>query len=247
MDFFKSFIIFYIIVLTAVIFIILKPFIESRAKFFVKILNRINKKIKNMIIERRVKHTIEVMITPYRTTSLNDVLLVAVVYLFVGYLILAKFLFLAVVVSNSMYPTVEKGDLVLIQTISKEPEVGDIILFKGKPTLDPERRELILHRVYAIKGNKILTKGDAMPVPDPWVVSKNDIVGKAVTIGGYPVVIKGAGKDLVIEPGKKITNPVAVYYIIGTMRKFGFLIFILIILIYILFEVVPHAKKKSIS
>lgn len=198
-------------------------------------------------METKVRHAIDKMVSPHKGRSVNDVLLVAVLYLFIGYLILAKFFFLAVVVSNSMYPTVKKGDLVLIQTISKEPEVGDIILFKGIPEKDPEKRELILHRVYAVKGDKIFTKGDAMPMPDPWVIKKEDIIGKAVTIAGYPVVIRSVGEDLILEPGKTVTNPIAVYYILGTMRKFGFLIFILIMIFYIVLELFSVTKKKSFA
>jgi signal peptidase len=158
-------------------------------------------------------------------------------YLFLGYLILSKIFFFAAVVSDSMRPTFERGDLVLIQTLSKEPEVGDIILFSGFIELDEERREFVIHRVYAItERGMVKTKGDAMRVPDPWEVPPEKIVGKAVTILGHPVIVKHAGESLIVEPGRAITNPIVIQYVLGTTRKMGMLIFFLVILMYLLLE-----------
>ncbi|WP_456475384.1 S24/S26 family peptidase, partial [Candidatus Pyrohabitans sp.] len=71
--------------------------------------------------ERKINAKIVRLVFPRRPKSLSEILLVSILYLFLGYLILSKIFFFAVVMSDSMRPTFEKGDLVLVQTLSKEP------------------------------------------------------------------------------------------------------------------------------
>lgn len=88
---------------------------------------------------------------------------------------------IAVVESGSMIPTLEKGDLII--SIGVDPsnlKVGDIILFKSP--LNPNI--IIVHRIIRIYNynNTILieTKGDNNPVPDPWRVNGNQVLGKVI-------------------------------------------------------------------
>jgi len=88
-----------------------------------------------------------------------------------------------IVLSGSMDPMMRVGDVVVITHIEPEDvSVGDIIAYK-----DPSGREnvIITHRVEEVieeEGNTLgfQTKGDANADIDQYVVSKNDIVGKAV-------------------------------------------------------------------
>lgn len=108
--------------------------------------------------------------------------LLLLAYLFMAY---NQYIFFASAVSDSMSPGIEKGDVVLMQTIDKTPRVGDIILFEGEDAP-------ITHRVYGIEGNKVITKGDANPAPDA-PIEKEKVLAKAVVIFNKPVVFRNLG------------------------------------------------------
>ncbi len=115
---------------------------------------------------------------------------------FVVLLLLLAFthkLFWAVVVSDSMYPTMKRGDIILVQAIHIDPHVGDIIMFKRPDSYLP-----ITHRVLKIQGDLIYTGGDASG-PDPWVITKKDVIAQAVMIEGKPIVIPGVGKYFILN------------------------------------------------
>jgi len=95
---------------------------------------------------------------------------------------------LLAVASGSMVPTLNKGDLIIVQgvidagTIVAEAGTGDVIVFH-KPG-DPE--QLIVHRAVEKWEDgdvwKFNTKGDANSGDDHWIrsVEETDIVGKVV-------------------------------------------------------------------
>lgn len=196
--------------------------------------------------ERKINAKIVRLVFPRRPKTLSEIVLASILYLFLGYLILSKIFFFAVVMSDSMRPTFEKGDLVLIQTLSKEPQRGDIILFSGFIELDEEKREFIIHRVYSIsKDGTVKTKGDAMPMPDPWVVPPEKIVGKAVMLFGQPVVVKHVGESLILEPGKVITNPIVLQYVLGTTRNMGMTVFLILMILYLLLEIREQRLRRA--
>ncbi len=182
---------------------------------------------------RMVAERVRVMLGKQEAPSMQGVFLVTIFYLLSGYIILSKVFFFAVVLGNSMYPVLEKGDLVLVQTLSRDPEVGDIILFSGFIERDVERRQYVLHRVYEVTPEGIITKGDAMPAPDPWVVPRDRILGKAVTIAGKPLAIPGAGEALIVEPGREPSRT-SVLYLLGIAQRAGTAMFIGFMLIYLL-------------
>jgi signal peptidase I len=77
----------------------------------------------------------------------------------------------------SMLPTVWPGDTLLVERASSdEVSEGDIVLY-GRD------RRLVVHRVVrkVSPGSGILTRGDAMPRPDP-LVSGNDVLGRISSI-----------------------------------------------------------------
>ena len=105
-----------------------------------------------------------------------------------------------VVVSGSMIPTLEMGDLIIVRGVDpKEITVDTVIVFYDptnyKQLLDlnvltATGARLIVHRVYGLeqKGDEIYfkTKGDHNPAPDPWLVPRNYVVG--VVIARIPYV-----------------------------------------------------------
>ncbi len=105
-------------------------------------------------------------------------------------------LFWAVVISDSMRPTMKRGDIILMQAIHIDPHVGDIIMFKIPTYYLP-----ITHRIIRMKHGLIWTGGDASG-PDPWVITKKDIIAQAVMIGGKPIVIPGVGKYFILNAQK---------------------------------------------
>lgn len=81
------------------------------------------------------------------------------------------------VFSSSMEPTFYKGDMIIVSG-DKNISVGDIIVFDVTVKSEP-----IIHRVYNVTPNGILTKGDnpyTNQHVDPWVIKENDIHGKAI-------------------------------------------------------------------
>ena len=88
----------------------------------------------------------------------------------------AGFLFLSpdyeaqVVRSESMKPSLNMGDVVIVGPVEGQLKPGDIISYEQKGAL-------IIHRVIEVKDGNIQTKGDANESADPWLVSISDVKG----------------------------------------------------------------------
>lgn len=82
------------------------------------------------------------------------------------------------VVSNSMSPTFSRGSLLIVSRDHDHPRVGDIIAF------EPEwfTQGVVTHRVHAIRGSEIFTKGDNNPVVDPAPVTSDRVDGRVLII-----------------------------------------------------------------
>lgn len=78
---------------------------------------------------------------------------------------------MANVLSGSMEPTFSKGALLLVKN-ETDISRGDIVVYQADT-------ELIVHRVQSIRGNKVITKGDANNVADP-EFDKSQIKGKVI-------------------------------------------------------------------
>jgi signal peptidase len=78
--------------------------------------------------------------------------------------------------TGSMMPAYQPGDLVVDRPASSGYRVGDVITFRS--TSGPD--EFITHRVVAVDGKTIHTKGDANSTPDPGTTTESDVVGKVV-------------------------------------------------------------------
>lgn len=102
-------------------------------------------------------------------------------------------IFPRVVITGSMVPVINIGDVVIIKEISpEEVELGDIILF-------PMGNTQVVHRVIEIKeqGNQkvFITKGDANCVPDADPVLPANVMGEVIFIipkaGWVTLLLKG--------------------------------------------------------
>lgn len=69
-----------------------------------------------------------------------------------------------------------KGDALIIGA-PKNIEVGDVILY-----INPKLGYPIIHRVINVTEEGYITKGDRNPAPDPWIVKKEWIKGKALIV-----------------------------------------------------------------
>ena len=81
------------------------------------------------------------------------------------------------VTGASMLPSIWPGDVVTIRS-SRLPEVsrGDVVLFfrDGR---------FFVHRVLGVSADRLLTRGDSLPGPDPPVTS-DELLGRIVSIAG---------------------------------------------------------------
>ena len=157
--------------------------------------------------------------------------------------ILYNYVFFTVPVSNSMRPTFEAGDLVLMQKFDTEPQKGDIVMF-GLAVIGKD--QIITHRVYSVTPEGIKTKGDAGAI-DYWVISPKQIHAKAITIGGQPIVIKSVGHYFLET---QISSTYAREFgfmqaIIRGGKQLGLLIFVICLVAYTWLSVNDMKKQKK--
>lgn len=78
-----------------------------------------------------------------------------------------------VVLSDSMEPTLHRGDLICIQPCEmSDVNTGDVITFQNNYGV------YVTHRVFEVNEEGIVTKGDANSDIDAYVVNSNNFVGK---------------------------------------------------------------------
>ncbi|WP_099209333.1 signal peptidase I [Thermococcus henrietii] len=112
-------------------------------------------------------------------------------YLLVGFLVLVLVLHFAlgfqyvVILTDSMEPHINPGDLVVTRPVSpSELHVGDVILYEVHIGSSTYR---ISHRIVAIKTDEsgriyFVTKGDNRKYTDPWRVYPDQVIGKVILV-----------------------------------------------------------------
>ena len=143
--------------------------------------------MKNLYIEPEIQKD---------TRNQDLILLIVLVFLILA--LGVKLILFQVIISDSMKPQFERGDLVLSQSIFKEANPGDIITFKSKFL-----QNSVTHRLIGYRGNFLSTKGDNNPIVDDYQATKEDILSKVVMINGQPVVIKGVGSYFILDFSKE--------------------------------------------
>jgi signal peptidase len=103
-----------------------------------------------------------------------------------------------VVVSDSMKPGFQRGDMIIVQSLFLTPEVGDIIMFSVK-----DKNYDISHRIISIKNGAIITKGDNNPRKDDYKTKQENIKGKAIQFNKNPLVIKNFGALFITDYSKQ--------------------------------------------
>src|SRR5690554_5540837 len=81
------------------------------------------------------------------------------------------------VVTGSMRPTIEPGDVILTAPSTEPVQVGDVVTF-----VDPIHGDRdVVHRVVGFDSDgMVLTKGDANDELDPWALHPDDVRGSVV-------------------------------------------------------------------
>jgi len=148
---------------------------------------------------------------------------------------------LLTVASGSMRPTLEIGELIVVQGILNASDLraalnpeGDIIVFRSPHG----EGELIVHRAI----NKttvdglwyIQTKGDNNPTPDPWSGPDTIRLGNANLISEKLLVGKVVGHV-----------PYVGYIPLYVRTPLGMVLLIVLILIIIFAEYIPFSSKKQ--
>lgn len=98
------------------------------------------------------------------------------------------------IVSRSMWPALNRGDIVFVKKSSPEDiQVGTVVVFR-------HGGGLAVHRVVETDGQSLVTKGDANTERDN-PITCDDIVGRVPTIGGGLVKLPYVGLlGLLINP-----------------------------------------------
>jgi len=160
------------------------------------------------------------------------------------FILINQYIYLGTVLSGSMEPMFKKGDLVLMQSIDKQPNIGDIIMFSTIANKEP-----ITHRIIRITpSGGIITKGDNNSVEDSWTLTKYNIIGKAVTIGKKPLALKGLGSILVPEAGDFtiMREPTTNSQILMLFQRFRVLQpFILLFITILYFYAIIETRKEE--
>jgi signal peptidase len=128
--------------------------------------------------------------------------------------LLGRPVFLSYAYSGSMTPTIDKGDLFLVNPFARNYDVGDIIVFHRSDGWT-------VHRIFAVTDEGFLTKGDNNVATDQQngqypPVKVDEIAGKVIVVAGHPLVIRGGG-TFIESARKRLTN----VYAIGLLLAIG--------------------------
>ncbi len=188
-----------IVAAVPLLFFLVRPWFVRTGVY--KILHEVYRKRRRQKELNQARSEFEEMFLKKRRYDLPTLALIAVTVL-LGGLIFSKTLFFVAVVSNSMAPSFWAGDLVLVQTFSKDHKAGDIAVFQN-PQVRYDNK--IIHRIVSISEEDIFTKGDNNNFQDEWSLSKDAILGSAVTLNGNPLVAKKLGRYFIkdFDPDKE--------------------------------------------
>jgi|GEM_PF-4646971 len=166
----------------------------------------------------------------------------------VGALILTQSLFFVAVTSNSMAPVFWASDLVLIQAVTGDAQEGDIAVFQN-PEVDFDDK--VIHRIYAVRGDEVITKGDNNNYQDDWVVDRGKVLGVAVTYNDKPIVAKKIGRYFIRDYGldKGYSNEDPTYQILSwsmlNVHSYG-PIYLLVIVLLIFMTMLERPDRGKV-
>jgi signal peptidase len=201
------------------------------------------KTLKYRINARNKKRRVELKLSQMRGLAIPKKafypFLPLIPFLIIVYIFVNHMLFFAVITTDSMSPTFEKGDIVLMQSVDLEAQENDIIMFENKNPrgLHPP----VIHRVDNLTKDGILTKGDATNIIDDWIVEDDEVTAKAVKWnGGQPVVIPEVGNYFIQDykaQGKYATEFVFTSVMVVLLKDIGIAVFTFCLVLYIILSV----------
>jgi len=167
-------IIFYRIITTVYVYFI--PIIPNIHILFESILRMIIPYIIYLILQINYSKKEKEFSTKKKTTDILITSIFAILAIGLLMLVSCKFKYGSLVIgSGSMTGTINKGDVIIYETLDEKVEIGDIIVF-----LNEDVR--VIHRVIDKKdsgtGIRYYTKGDANPNEDEGYREESDIIGK---------------------------------------------------------------------
>jgi len=94
---------------------------------------------------------------------------------------------MASITSGSMWPSLKKGDLVMIKGVQSKDEIkiGDIVVY-----INP--KGFTIHRVIELKADTLITKGDANNINDA-PIAYSEVIGKTISFKDKIVKIPKIG------------------------------------------------------
>jgi signal peptidase len=229
----------------AAIFFILYSIAVKGYESPLRLYNRFKKGYREHSRNKRVKEKM----TEYKSVSKEGrvpILSTAIVlslFVIIVFALLFDVIFFVAITSDSMQPTFKKGDLVLMQKISTTPKEGDIILFER-----PNYMLSITHRVVAVTDSGVRTGGDARRSVDAWVVHEEEIMAKALQVGGKPVVLKDMGNYFILETREARVGKYGLEYafwknVFLVIRMYGYALCIMAVIGYVILTL-REAKKR---
>lgn len=122
-----------------------------------------------------------------------------------------------VVLTGSMEPSIEPGDVVLVaETDIDEVQVGDVVTFNPHPGVEKTYTHRVVDITHDKRGTVLTTKGDANERPDPMQVDDAMLVGtvehRIPTLGKAIAALQGPLTPLtlvvlsILTAGYEITN-----------------------------------------
>ena len=224
----------------SILLIILYKRIRYNWLFIEKIRHRYGDYTRNIKVQDRIKYISRQPVD--RQKIIFEDFSILIFTILIIFLIGTKAIFFAAVVSDSMTPTFSRNDLVLMQNIDRNFNMGDIIMFQR-----PDREFPISHRIVSIKEGKIYTAGDATKMKDWWALKDKDILGKAITFRGMPIVITGYGKYFIIADKNQKFGPFDYQkynLFLSVIKAYGYAIALLCLLIYIVLIFKGEKQKE---
>ncbi|MBC8521527.1 MAG: signal peptidase I [Methanomicrobia archaeon] len=209
---------------------------------------RLYNRFKRGYSEHSQKKRVEEKMTEYKSVSkggrvpvLGSAIVLAL-FVIIVFALLFDVIFFVAITADGMQPTFKRGDLVLMQKISLTPAEGDIIMFER-----PNYMLSITHRVVAVTDSGVRTGGDARRRVDAWVVPEEEIMAKAMQVGGKPVVLKDVGDYFILETremryGKYGLEYTFVKNVFLTIKMYGYAVCIMAIIGYVILTL-REAKK----
>lgn len=79
------------------------------------------------------------------------------------------------VTGNSMEPTITESNIIVVNTLETQPNVGDIVSYYH--IFGKNQRYIVTHRIVKVVDEGYITQGDAYTKPDGYTVAPEDLVG----------------------------------------------------------------------